>query len=36
MISGCLKRQVTAAINAAAPVQMPMLDRSPRSVGTFT
>src|SRR2546427_915645 len=33
MISGCLKRQVTAAMRAAAPVQMPMLERSPRSVG---
>ena len=33
MISGCLNRHVTAAISAAAPTQMPMLDR--RSVGAL-
>src|SRR4029077_13941961 len=36
MISGCLKRHVTAAMSAAAPVHMPMLERRPRSLGTFT
>ena len=33
MISGCLNRHVTAAISAAAPTQIPMLDR--RSVGAL-
>jgi hypothetical protein len=34
MISGWRNCHVTEAINAAAPTQMPMLDK--RSVGAFT